>query len=307
MPQRAFAVMPNGSATRRRTAPPRALLVLLVVALVFGVAATFLAAPAAPPSNEGSNGAPGAVSGSTVGWASIGLFGLILGSLVARRIASGGGNWPLRTIAPLLAAFLVAIVFLIAIRAVVHVAPLPPDANRTAQNGSQSPPGPVSPGNLTLGPGPIAPGVPGWVLYVILGAVAVVALAVLYPVLMTPKGTPEEEGDRRAPVRRSLEAALKALDEGAGADARAIIIALYARLLERIAPELEHYDSATPREIEHESVRRFGISASHARALTVLFEEARYSSHEFTPPQVDRARAALEQALADLDAAGRIR
>ncbi|MCI4354404.1 MAG: DUF4129 domain-containing protein, partial [Thermoplasmata archaeon] len=123
------------------------------------------------------------------------------------------------------------------------------------------------------------------------------AVLLLAPILRPP---PPEPRDRTEPVRRSLEQALHALAQQNASDARGIIIGLYARLLEAVAPYLDELASATPREIERICIDRFGIASEHAHALTGLFEEARYSSHPFTDLQVERARTALAAALADL-------
>ncbi|HEY6238301.1 MAG TPA: DUF4129 domain-containing protein, partial [Thermoplasmata archaeon] len=280
--------------------------VFLVAALSIGLAATFLAAPATAPGPTPAAHGPGAVSFSVVGWFSVGLLVVIIGALVARRLFARSGGPAGRPLVSFLVVFLVALAFLVAVRFVdptaVGLEPTP-DVPGSTQPGSD----PGSNGTIlnhtTFLPTPLSPHLPGWLLYIGL-AVAVAVALFLVPLVVARRARAAEVAPAPSAVRRPLADALAALSVGEGADARAVVIRLYAELLDRVGPQLDSVEAATPREIERECVARFGIQAEHARALTRLFEEARYSTHPFTDREVGQARSSLSLALADIDRAG---
>jgi uncharacterized protein DUF4129 len=279
---------------RRRTRPVVSpiLAAVLVGSLIVGIAATYLAAPAS------QNVAPGrgAVSESptiVIEFSEALLIVLVVGVVLYAIFAPRAIRIP-GAQATILSVFLVSLVFLVIVRFLVPSNPIGVPVNQTV-----GPPPPMA--NTTLSNGTISPlpvaGVPGWELYVGLGIAVVVTLVLLAPALSARRAPPEDEAVAKTAVRRSLESALAALADQNPTDARQIIIGLYARLLETVGPYVDSLDAATPREIELEAVRRFGIGPSPAAELTRLFEEARYSTHPFTDDQVARARRALESAL----------
>ena len=294
--------------SRGSSRPPALLLVLLFAAVAIGVAATYLASPADPFHETPSTSPAFGPSLPVIAESVFVLFVLLLIFLAIYRIAAGGQRGQGRAVLSILYVFLVSIVFLIAAHYAItsgNPTELVGNQTGTGSGGTTPPPPPGNVSNRTLpapGPLPIAPSIPGWITYAILGVVAVLLALYLTPYLLA-RGKPEgAEGSAASRVERSLEHALRALEPGADADPRATVIALYARLLQELGPYLEHLESATPREIEGESVARFGLQPENARALTRLFEEARYSSHPFTDYEVVQARGALATALSDLKA-----
>jgi hypothetical protein len=297
-------VAPSDRPTNFR--PPRALAVFLVAALSIGLAATFLAAPAASPGPTPASQGPGVVSFSVVGWFSVGLLVLIVAALVVRRLLARSGGPVGRTLVSYLVTFLLALTFLVAVRFIDPGAVgLQPTPDVPGSTGSGSNPGPngTALNNTTFLPIPLSPLLPGWLLYVGL-AVAVAVALLLVPLVLARRARAAEVAPAPTAVRRTLADALAALSGSERADARGVVIRLYAELLDRVGPQLDSLEAATPREIERECVARFGIQEEHARALTRLFEEARYSSHPFTDQDVGRARSALSLALADIDRTG---
>jgi hypothetical protein len=88
---------------------------------------------------------------------------------------------------------------------------------------------------------------------------------------------------------------------GHGADAREVILALYATLLARLRPMVGGMDTSTPEEIRAVHLERLGARPEPARTLTRLFEEARYSAHPMGPESSRTAQEAVRAVLDDLD------
>lgn len=289
----------------RARLPPRAsrsLLAFLVVAVAVGIAATYLAAPA-PGAPPGGGELPIHVLGlQSLGWLILALVLVPFAFFVLYRARVRASLVDQRLFLNLLVIALLFIFFLVVARSLSYGTP--PPENGTAppttpgQNASQYPVSPNVTGPI-VGPAPIIPGVPGWVGYTVLGAIVIVAVAIV-AYRLRPESVPPELRDGAAEVRARLRRALTDLAAGGSRDPRQVVIALYADLLERIGPNLERLETATPREIALESVTKLGISRAHADTLTGLFEEARYSTHPFAPERVDEARAALAGAIADL-------
>ncbi|MFI5418017.1 MAG: DUF4129 domain-containing protein, partial [Candidatus Lutacidiplasmatales archaeon] len=146
------------------------------------------------------------------------------------------------------------------------------------------------------------------ILYVLIALVIGAALVglVAAPYLLAlrddePRGT--ELGPSRAQIRKSLEEAIRQLEGSGPVDPRTRIIAVYARLLARVSETADSFESRTPREIELTLTRGLRVKPATARTLTALFEEARYSTHSVDADLADRAREALQAALADLESA----
>ena len=298
----------SASRERHRTAlSPRAsrsLLAFLVVALAVGVAATYLAAPppGAAPAASGELPLSAPLTLQTLGWVLLGLLIVPFAFLALYRARVRSSFADHRVFLNLLLIAMLAIAFLVIARSISYGAT--PAGNNTGPppnnlpNGTSLPPG----SNLSppiVGPTPLIPGVPGWLGYA--GLIAIIAVAVVVVVYrMRPEPSPGGVEEARSAVRARLHKALSELSQGGETDPRQVVIALYADLLERIGPNLEQLDAATPREIALESVTKLGIQRDHAGTLTGLFEEARYSTHPFTSERVAEARAALAGAIADL-------
>lgn len=287
----------------RRHGPPAVGGVLLIAVLV-GVAAALLSRPVSP-----------------VGWAPPSLGGLSwsqLTGVVTIGAFVGVGLWlffslrdvgnrtpiPGRVVATLLVILLLGVLFL-AVSGLVHVAPIPASSNSTGKTNSTGGTGPNGGGNTTLIHLPIhSLTVPAWVGIVGLVAVAVGAAVLLVPALVSRvehrrRDHDTVEGGTRA-AQRALVETLKRLGSTDASDARAAILALYARLLVLVGPRLGPVESRTPGEICRSVTDSLGVRPRVARDLTDTFEEARYSSHPMSPDQVVRARAALAEAVADL-------
>ncbi len=88
---------------------------------------------------------------------------------------------------------------------------------------------------------------------------------------------------------------------------RELLIRLYGTLLDRLTPFVGDTDRQTAEEIRIAHLVRLGISGATAREITRLFEEARYSQHPIGPMELARAKSAIHQAIAELDAKGAYR
>jgi len=284
-------------AVSRRRPGPRfspTLAALLIGSLIAGIAVTFLAAPAAPnpPSGHGvTPESPTIVIDIAVALFLVIVGGTILYAAMAPRTIRVTGVGPL-----ILAIFLVGLSFLVLVHYIVPLHPISVPMNGTNSSSTPPPATNTTPDNGTFGPLPIS-GVPGWVAYLVLGLVVLAAIQLLGPALRARSVEATRSAEATTAVRRSLESALQSLADSAPKDARQIIIALYAQLLVAVGPLLENLTAATPREIELVVTRQFGVPKGPAAELTRLFEEARYSTHPFSDPQVARARTALEAAL----------
>ena len=291
-----MAAQPRAAAGR----PSPLLAAALIGSILFGVAATYLAAPGTPVV-----GGRGAVSDSfmIVIYVSEGVFLAMLGIIVLMVVTARRGTTRIPRIpAMIMAIFLVGIGFLVAVHYASPGSGFGLVPTNQTDNSTTLPPTNATDLNNTTGPiGPLpVAGVPGWVIYLGLAIAVTVAISLLAPALRSRVGAESEGPAGPSEVRRSLETALKALASENPTGAREIIIALYAQLLSTVGPYLENLETGTPREIAAVAVTRFGIAPGPAEELTRLFEEARYSHHPFTDAQVERARRALSDALLHL-------
>ncbi len=292
----------------RRRPPPatatRTVALVLLAAVGIGGAAALLSTSTPATAPTAPTPLPG-VSASAVLWGCAALLLLLLGYLVIARLRSGRSRTPLGLVVPFLVAFLVAIAFLVAVRYIVPSqppAPEPISGNNTTTGGTGTSPVMNRTNNTTLTHGSLVPGAPPWIDYLLMGgAVAIAILVFAVPRLREAREDAAPPGDAvRARAAARFREALDALDEGAAAEPRAVVIALYARLLGEIESRTPGLETRTPREIERFTVDRLGIARGPARTLTEVFEEARYSSHPLSPASVERARAALRAALSGL-------
>lgn len=141
------------------------------------------------------------------------------------------------------------------------------------------------------------------VLALVAGVVVVLVLALrrwrARPAVVAPDV--DEDAHDRAVMAASLDASAQQLDPSGG-DARQAIIAAYAMLLEGLAACAQGRRPAeTPLEHLERVLATLDVRPDPLRELTALFGEARFSDHAMTDHQRDRARAALEDAAADLD------
>jgi len=285
------------------------LLVVMVAALAVGAAASILV---------GTSSAPAPSSAPTpliflppwlIAIASFGIIAFVIGSFVLLRMSGGPTLSMQRTTVSALAIVLAALVFLF----VVHL--LGFGASTAGANNTSGPGGggggttpPPSGGhNVTTGSGGVFTwaGVPPWLPFVILAAIVLLAVVVAVPGLR--EYLAGRRGAATRPIPSAEEAAVRealtqaSTDFRRGADPRAVILALYAALLERLQPMVVGLDSRTPEEIRAVHLEHLGVRPGPARTLTRLFEEARYSSHPMGAEESQRAAEAVRAALDDLD------
>jgi hypothetical protein len=286
------------------------LLVVVLLALGFGVVAALIASPShqspSSPTTQPYRPVPAVIFVELL-WIGVpAFFGIWVLNLILTRVRDGNAI----PVVPALVMFLVVALLLVGILAlagIVHpfggLAPSPPtNSTGTGSSGGSGTGVNGSCKNCTgNGTGPPLT-YPTWALddlaYAGIGLVVLLVIVYLVAVRLSSAG-PDTE-DAREAVRRELYRALQKLADSASADPREIILALYARLLLRLQPRVATTDPLTPREIERVLVDELGIRAAPAQLLTRIFEEARYSHRPIATDSVERTREALEQVLADL-------
>lgn len=286
----------------RRRQPPAVAWILLLAVLV-GLAAALLSRPLEPtgPGPPSLGQLSAAQAGDII---AISLF-VGLGAWLFLTLRDQRAPFPPRMVATVLLVLLLGVLFVL-VAGIVHYGGPVSSGNGTGGGPSSGGPGIGVPTNGThplLGLPQIT--LPSWA-----GAAALLGIALLAGVLLVPYLVARAEDRRRArsesdaglpdEAQRAIEETLARLGSGDGADPRAAILALYSRLLQIVAPRLGSVESRTPREIEQDAIRQLGLRPGVSTALTRAFEEARYSSHPMTPEAVDRARAALSEAVSDL-------
>jgi hypothetical protein len=301
--------MASGSARR----PSRVLVVALLVALAAGAAASLLigsaTAPNAPPYRASEVVLPPWLV--TAGVVAAVLF--FIGGLFYQRLR--GGSVPLsgRTFVTFLVLFLVAILFLVTFQLLAGyvVSPAgstqgtaPPSGNSTGTPGSNN-----SGVNLSHVDNVTAftiPGLPTWVPFALLVGVVVIVAVLALPAVRAYAEDRRASRFPRSPARVETAEVLEALREAeaaleTGTDPRSVVVRLYGELLDRLGRVVGGVEPETPEEIRTLHLVRLGIRPETATVLTRLFEEARYSSHPLGLEVAERARAAIREALADLD------
>ncbi|MCI4329513.1 MAG: DUF4129 domain-containing protein, partial [Thermoplasmata archaeon] len=289
-------------------------LVVLVAALLIGVAAALLSGTPPTPPNVPST------TGTFVQYSDLVVFGyVIIGSVVVwiayrfiQRIRDPSGARMLSPLATVwVSMFLVFLGFLVIVRFLLHPAASGSGRGVPANNSTGMPP-PPPPGSGTSGNFTIGPvSAPGWEGYVVVVVVAVLLAAVAIPLsgYLMARRREDRESHPSGPTalersRAEIAATLSALESDPNADPRALVEALYGRLLSSIDDRVGGVEARTAREIERQAVGTLGLPPTAARDLTALFEEARYSPHPITSAEVGRARQALQRILKQIDAGG---
>jgi hypothetical protein len=299
--------------TARWRRPSLVLLLVLITALVFGAVASLLIGAAtsqgAPPSHITEVVFPAWLLADGF----LAVVFAVAGFLVYRRITEGAAPVPHRYWVTVLFTILVAILFLVAVRFWAGGVPntsggvASPGGNQTGtfSNNSTSTTPTVQGGGGSLWFW--SPSLPPWLPFLLVASVILVAVAVAIPLARGylldrggPRGPHAEDATPRvaAAVGGALSHAAEELDRGG--DPRAVIVALYGAVLDRLTPIVGRIDPETPEEIRTQHLVRLGIRGSAATNLTRLFEEARYSSHPLGGDAADRARQAVREALSDL-------
>ncbi len=274
---------------------------MLAVALLVGAAAALLTGPITPTSSSASPILANA--GTILAWV---LTALVIGGLaiwIWNRWNNGALPVPARLAATALIAILLAIGFIVLAHLVGFGAVVAGGGGNATAPNQTGPGGNANGTNLTAGGGAsglFGVSLPFWAFYVV-AALALVGVGFLAARLVPlgPKATRREVEDRRA-ARSAFADAARALEDPR-ADPREILIALYGRLLRRIEPIAPGLEVSTPEEIRRLHLVPLGVGRSSADTITRAFERARYSSHAIDPAEVGRVRAALAEAIADLD------
>ncbi len=292
---------------RARTGRPSlVLLVILLSALAIGASASAIAGAGGSPPAPAGGGPSIAIPASWVAFSLLGAVAAGIGLLIYYRITSDVLPIPTRLVVVALAAILVGTLFVVVAHAVVvsggiastHGAP----ANGTAEKGVNE----TTNNSLNrTGPGGgffLGIAFPPWTWFLAAVAIAIAVAIVASPpvrdLLFSRRGGGRRSTEATEEVRTALSGAVRDLE--GGDDPRAVIRALYARLLSRLAPIVGDLEPATPEEIRSQHLVRLGIRPDAATALTRLFEEARYSTHPMDEASKARALAVIRAAEADL-------
>jgi hypothetical protein len=299
------------SAARRRGLP-WALGIVVVAAVAIGAVAVLLSgtAPQVPPAPTTAGSAPLLLSYYWLGVAVLAIFAVSVGYMVYLRVTAPSMELPRFALASILTILLAIVLLLLVFRALGHggpggAVPLVAGNNSTGASGggyhSNNSARVNATGNATETGA--FPTLPRWASYALLGGVVLVVTLVVLPLLLAGRESPTMPGREEsasAPVLEALSSTLDELERDPDADPRALIVALYARLLGAVGRGVGPTDTLTAREVERVCVEVLGVRAPTARELTVLFEEARYSTRPMGRASAERARQALADALADL-------
>lgn len=288
------------------------LLVVVVLALCVGAAASLVASAASAPAYQ-----PGPIqdfylNGSQLAYIFLAGFAVVAGLFVWVWLSRGrqaSGHAALMVLLLILAlCLLVALLHGVAPGRTAPSTSVGPGTPGTNNSTGTAPPPTNNSTGVVSSPGPSLnyDGIhfPSWTLFAVVAAGALVAGALLAPALWRRAQDPTARNRalRAAEVDRArgaLQSASYAL--GRGEEPRDVIVRLYASLLERVAPLVGTLDSDTPEEIRTTHLVALGIRPAAAAVLTRLFEEARYSSHPMGPDAAARATEAIAIARADLD------
>lgn len=284
--------------------PPIVLLVVLGVALASGAAASLLAGATTSP---GVAPGPATLIVFPIRWLAYGLFGAALAYaayLLYIRMTGPTLRVPGRLMVTVLIGILLAVVFVLVLHSLtgpITTQTQPSTGHGTGQNQTYQ----NTSGLYGSGGSIWSPSLPPWLPFVVLAAVALIALALAVPFArsylderrrgISVSKNPAKE---KAELSAVLERANRALEEGG--DPRTVILALYAAVLAHLTAMVGSVEVDTPEEIRRYHLVRLGIRSDTARELTRLFEEARYSTHPLGPEDGERARGVFREALQEL-------
>lgn len=286
--------------------PSFILLFVLAAALAFGAAASLLIGAATSPGVSPQSVSLVVIPNWLIGDSLLAIIGVVVGVLVYQRFTQGTLPVPGAITTRMVVVLLLAILLLAAYHLAWGTGPAPNGSVTTGQNGTH-----IIVNNTTTthnstatGGSPLfsIPSWPPWSGFVLIAVILLIIAVVAVPLTGRRRGTPgvAKPPERRviAEVKGALARAAEELDRGQ--DPRAVILALYGTLLDRLEPQVDDLAVATPEEIRVQHLVRLGIRPEAAMVLTRLFEEARYSSHPITADAADTARRAVRDALADL-------
>jgi len=287
------------------------LLAVLVAALATGAAASILvAASTAPPPPSGTASLI-YLPQWVITAVSVAMICFVVGSLVFWRLTSGPSSALSRMAVTILAVVLLGVLFVAGARLmgiggeVGFGSSSPPNGGSNSTYGSNNT---TVTGALNGTGGTITlfPSLPGWVPFVVLGIVVLLAIVVGVPQTRRYLAERRESAAVRRGAARGVPAGMRAAlsrasaDLNVGGDPRTVILALYAAMLDELRPMADDLRTSTPEEIRATHLVRLGVRPEAARTLTRLFEEARYSTHPMGPSESARARDAVRATLEDL-------
>ena len=132
---------------------------------------------------------------------------------------------------------------------------------------------------------------PAWLPWTIL-AIVLVAMLAGAAVLVLSRGRAPADAPEPAPAGEAVQTAIAALE--ADTDPRGAVIAAYAAMQRTLdAHGLVRSPSEAPREFLRRVLVANRAAEQHAGTLTVLFEEARFSTHPISERTRERALSAL--------------
>lgn len=278
---------------------------ILGIALAVGGAAALLTAAATAPTTPSTSPSLLRLSETAFEWVLVvGLLGVVA-FLIFDRIRQGAVAYPTRIFAVAVTVIVILTIYAVAGRvdgggSVTPLVPVGPGSNGTAGDNSS---GGGPPTNATAGSfAPFAFSLPGWALFALVAIIGIVSIVVAMRVFGARARSQGEVSTTLsdAELRGLLVDASDALDSDE--EPRVVLIRLYGLLIAHLTPLVGDTDPETAEEIRAGHLVRLGIGAETAREITRLFEEARYSSHPIGPPELARAKAAIHEAIRELDA-----
>lgn len=280
---------------------------ILGIALAVGGAAALLTASAAAPVSSTNSPTLLRLSETAFQWIAIaGVLGVV-GFMIFDRVRHGSIPYPTRFIAVAATAIIILTIYAVAGHFVgggggIPLTPIGPGSNDTATGNATGPSA-----NVTGSGGSFLPftfALPPWALFALVAVVALVGTIVSLQVYRT-RAVPKNAADP-APVDEGIRSLL--VDASAALETdeepRGVLIRLYGLLLEHLTVIVGDTDRQTAEEIRASHLTRLGIGPGTAREITHLFEEARYSQHPIGPTELGRAKIAIREAIAELDAGG---
>jgi hypothetical protein len=146
----------------------------------------------------------------------------------------------------------------------------------------------------------------GWPIDLALVGLLLVAILSIFVLLRSRRrGGSEADDDTsggpRASAALAVDETIQVLE--AGRDVRSAILACFQRFCVLLGSRgITEQEALTPRELEALAVHRLRVSSRDSRALTDVFEEARYSTHLLGEPDRQRALESLREIRAALEA-----
>ncbi len=283
------------------------LVILVVAAVAFGVAAAFLVGPSPKLPHPPSVG--GQLDISLPLWAAalLALLPVVVGfvGIFLRGRAEGSVSLPGWIVACALVGMMVLLVFVLVSRGgssggSLYYVVYSPGNNTTGNTTNHTGHG------VPIGPPGVGITIPAWAVWIAVGGIVALVGAVGWAIAASRpgRGIPRRPTAAAADPETRAALAEAANELGQGGDPRTVVLRLYARLLARVGPMTGDLGPWTPEEIRVVRLAGIGLSGPSVEALTRLFEEARYSSHPMGPEAAARALRAIQRIEQEIDAKG---